>query len=91
MLSEWLDLTPNTSWEMLYNAMDKTKDDIPAVEKVNGAIDNISDVVTKLEIGVIPDAIKKLEKLGTAADMLPDTVDKLGTAADVLPFTIVTV
>ena len=91
MLSEWLDLTPNTSWEMLYNAMDKTKDDIPAVEKVNGAIDNISDVVTKLEIGVIPDAINKLEKLGTAADMLSDTVDKLGTAADVLPFTIVTV
>ena len=85
MLSEWLDVTPNASWKMLYNAMDKTKDDTHSVEKL---VDNLSDAVTKLETAAIPNTINKLEQLGNAADVLPDTVDKLGTAANILPVTI---
>ena len=50
--------------------MDKTKDDIPAVQKLNGAIDNLSDAITKLETAVMPNTINKLEKLGNAADAL---------------------
>ena len=88
MLSEWLDQTPNASWKMLYNAMDKTTDNIPDVEKLNGAVDNLSDAGRKLKTGVIPDAINKLEKLGTPADALSHTVNKLGTAADTLLNTI---
>ena len=88
MLSEWLDQTPHASWKMLYNAMDKTTDNIPDVEKLNGAVDNLSDAGRKLKTGVISDAINKLEKLGTPADALSDTVNKLGTAADTLLNTI---
>ena len=84
MLSEWLDQTPHASWKMLHNAMDKTTDNIPDVEKLNGAVDNHSDAGRKLKTGVISDAINKLEKLGTPADALSDTVNKLGTAADTL-------
>ena len=74
MLSQWLDLTPNASWKMLHNAMDKTKDElseVPDLVKIlNSTVSSLSDTA---------------EKLGSAAHALPDTVDKLGTAAYTLP------
>ena len=74
MLSEWLDLTPNASWEMLSDAMDKIKDEVSegpdVAEKFSTAVDDLSNAV---------------EKLRTAADALPDTIDKLGTTADIHP------
>ena len=77
MLSEWLDLTPNASWKILNNAVDKTQDElneIPnAVESLNNAADKLPDTV---------------ERLCTAADRLPDVVKKLDAVKDKLPDTV---
>ena len=77
MLSEWLDVTPAASWQMLFNAMDKTKNELSeephVAEKLNTLVDNLPDT---------------LEKVNTIADNLPDVVDKLGTVADALPDTV---
>ena len=77
MLSEWLDLTPEASWQMLFNAMDKIKDELSeepdVAEKLNTVMDDLRDAI---------------EKVNTVADNLPDVVDKLSTAADALPDTV---
>ena len=91
MLSEWLDLTPNASWKMLYNAMDKKEDELSeipdVVEKLNAAVDDLPNAVEKLNTMVynLPAVIDKLD---IKADTLPDTVDKLGNAAATLPDTV---
>lgn len=91
MLSEWLDLTPNASWKMLCNAINKIKDelrDVPdVVKQLNAAADNLPDTVEKLESAVyaLPDAI---DKLGTATGILPDAIEKLGSTVNRLPKTV---
>ena len=64
MLSEWLDLTPNASWKILNNAIDKTQEELngvpDAVEKINNAAD------------------KLVKKLDAVAAKLPDTMKILG-------------
>ena len=88
MLSEWLDLTPNASWKILNNAIDKTQDElneIPNVdESLNNAADKLPDTVEKLctVTDRLPETVKKLD---VVADKLPDTVERLCTAADRLP------
>ena len=77
MLREWMDITPNASWEMLYNAVDKTNVEISEVSYI---VDKLNALVNKL-----PDAV---EKIDTAADVLPDAIDKLFTVADLLPNTV---
>ena len=77
MLSDWLKLTPNASWEMLYAATDNMQREIKAVPD---AFKKLSTAVDYLPVA--------LDKLGSAADTLPDTAEKLGNAASILPNTI---
>ena len=87
MLNDWLDSTPNASWGMLLNAIDKVQSTLTnAVENLaenqnKKLADKLPDTVEKLDIAAdkLPDAI---EKLDTVADKLPDTVEKLNTATD---------
>jgi len=99
MLSNWLDLTPEASWGMLLDAVDKlqekpyttanhTANKLPdTVEKLDTAADKLPDTVEKLDTAAdkLPDTV---EKLDTAADKLFDTVEQLDTAADKLPDTV---
>ena len=74
VLSLWLDLNPNASWNILLDAVDKTRN---TVKKVPDTAEKLDSAANKL-----PDTI---EKLDSAANKLPDTVEKLDTAADKLP------
>ena len=91
MLNEWLDLTPNASWKILNNAIDKTQDELnevpDAVEKLNNAADILPDTVKNLD--VVADKLPNtVEKLCTAADRLPDVVKKLDAVTDEIPDTV---
>ena len=76
MLSEWLDLTPNASWKMLNNAMEKIQNE---PNKLPDAVEKLDTVVNKLSFTV--------KEFDVAASKLPDTVKKLNNAADKLPKT----
>jgi len=67
MLSDWLDLTPEASWGMLLDAVEKLQD------KLNTTVDHAADK--------LPDTVEKLDraadKLPKAVDKLWEVVDKL--------------
>ena len=96
MLSDWLDSTPNATWAVLLDAVDKTNDLSDIVEKLNA-----KDMVEKIGsiANGLPAKVEKLDmvtdKLDTTADKmdkevdrLPDIVDKLYTEASRLPNTV---
>ena len=77
ILSDWLELNPQATWQILLDAVNKLQD------KLNTAADKLPDTGKKLDTATdqLPD---KDEKLSNAADKLPDTVEKLDIAADKL-------
>lgn len=99
MLINWLEVTPNASWEILYNAIEKTKNELSnSLEKLHDtagkppkAVNNLCTATNKL-----PYTIEKLESasatltdateiVGTAADKLPKAVNQICEAASKLP------
>ena len=80
MLSEWLDVTPNASWKILNNAMEKIQNEpnkLPdAVEKLDTVVNKLSSTVKEFDVAAnkLPDTVKKLN---SAVDKLPETGDQL--------------
>ena len=77
MLLEWLNLTPNTSWKTLNDAMDKIQNE---PNKLPDTVEKLDSVVDKLSCTV--------KELGNAVEKLPNTVEKSSSAADKFPETV---
>ena len=82
MLSEWLDINPYASWEMLNNAIDRIENDLNEnynEEKLHNAADKLPLEVEKLCIAA-DNLSETIEKLDAFTDKLPDTIEKLDIA-----------
>lgn len=95
MLSDWLESTPNASWAILLDAMDKTKNKLTNTSENLDTVDDMLDnAANKLPVAVekLDSFADKLDatadKLDTEMDKLPDIVEKLDTTADKLPGTV---
>jgi len=86
MLSDWLDLTPEASWGMLFDAVEKLQDKLNTTPDT--VVDELPDTVKNLCTAAdkLPDTV---EKLDSAADKLPKAVDQLWEAIDKLSKTVV--
>ena len=82
MLSDWLDSTPNATWAVLLDAVDKTNDLPDIVEKLNA-----EDMVEKIS-SIANDLPAKVEKLDMVTDKLDATADKIDKEVDRLPDTV---
>lgn len=80
MLCDWLESTPNASWEVLLDAVDKMHSkSTDTVEKLS-----TEDMFEKLG-SVTNDLSAKVEKIDMAAGKLDTTADKMNIEVDRLP------
>ena len=92
MLSDWLDLTPHASWEILLDAADKIQSTVrdtvenPA-DYLQFTVEKLSSTADKLE-STAENLSDVVEKVYTAADKFPKTIEKLDTAVEKLPNTV---
>lgn len=68
MLSEWLDSTPNASWGMLYDAVDKTQN---MLSRLPDTADKLYAAAEKL-----PGTVDKLESAAEQLNEFPKAVDQ---------------
>ena len=97
MLSDWLESTPNASWAVLLDAVDKTHSkSTDTVEKLNNEdmFEKLGSITNDLsaKVGKLDMAADKLDtaadKMDSEVDRLPGIVEKLYTGASRLPNTV---
>lgn len=77
MLSDWLDSTPNASWGMLYDAVDKTQN---MLSRLPDTADKLYTAAEKL-----PGTVDKLESAAERLNELPKAMDQFCKAIGELP------